>query len=490
MKEKMSKSHQSGVFENVIWKLGERLSTQLVSIVVSIVLARLLSPEDYGIISIVMIFIVLSEAFVTSGLGNSLIQKKEADNLDFSSLFWVGLFLSCLVYAILFVFAGYIAKFYNEPSLKYIIYVMGLRLPLAAFNSIQHAYLAKKMEFKKFFLVGLIGTGISGIIGITMALRGWKSWSLVAQYMTSSIMQTFLLFLVVEWKPQFVFSIKRVKNILPFGLKMMGVSLLDAGFNEMRSIVISAQYSPVDLAMYENGRKYPNLIANNVNASIGAVMFPAMSNQQDNRENIYSLMKRSINVSMFFMVPILLGFMAVAERFVTVVLTEKWEECIPYIHITCVMCLFYPIHTVNIQALNSIGQSGKTLFLEVIKKIGSIVILIVTMSKGVIWIAMGAMILSLLTTFINGVYSKKYFDYTVLAQLKDSLRTIIAGVIMFFIVKNVDCILALNGVVCLFVDIVVGLFVYVILAYILKIVAMKTMVQKFKSFLKRRYDCA
>lgn len=478
-------SSHAGVFENVIWKFGERISAQLVSIIVSIVLARILSPEDYGIISIVMIIITLCEAFVTNGLGNALIQKKNADKLDFNTIFWFGFFLSVVIYIALFFCAVPISCFYEENSLVWIIRVMGLRIALASLNSIQHAYLAKKMQFKKFFLVGLIGTVASGIIGIYMAYAGFKSWALVAQYMSASIISTILLFFIVDWHPAFCFSVARLKILLPFGLKMMGVSLLDAGFNEIRSIVISAKYSSVDLAMYENGRKYPNIIANNVNASLGSVMFPAMSNRQSDRTKIKALMKSSNTMSMFIIAPAMLGFMAVAERFVYVVLTSKWLECVPYIYCTCVMCLFYPIHTINIQALNAIGESGKTLILEIIKKTASIVILLVTMKYGVLWIALGAMIFSLITTLINGVYSKHYFDYSVFAQLKDVLSILVSSAIVFVTIRTLDSFLQLPGIISLFLDVLVGVIVYVCLSWVFKIDAFKVILLKVKKILNK-----
>jgi len=252
-------------------------------------------------------------------------------------------------------------------------------------------------------------------------------------------------------------------SLLPFGLKMMLTALLDTGFNELRSIVISAKYTTVDLAMYENGRKYPNLISTNLNASIGSVMFPAMSKQQADLDSIKLLMKKSMTMSMFLMAPAILGFMAIADRFVLVVLTEKWLPSVPYIYCTCVMCLFYPIHTVNIQALNSIGRSERTLLLEAIKKVLSISVLIATMFFGVFWIAVGAMVVSLLSTIINATYSKKYFNYSILEQLRDVFKTLCSALVMFAIVFFADSIINTVGWLQLIVDIAIGVVSYVVI---------------------------
>ena len=254
--------------------------------------------------------------------------------------------------------------------------------------------------------------------------------------------------------------------MLPFGLKIMGTTLLDTIFNEIRSVIISAKYSPQDLAIYDNGRKYPNLIVTNINTSIGSVMLPVMSKEQDDRESIKTTMRKSIEVSCFLVSPMLLGFIACSRRFVSVVLTSKWNGCIPYICITCVMCLFYPIHTINIQALNSIGQSGKTLRLEVVKKLLNIGILLLTMPFGVIWIAIGAMIVSLVSTYINSIYSKKYFDYSFMNQLLDMLPSIILSSVMATCVFVFDYTVHLNEIIMLLGDIILGISIYLMSACI------------------------
>ncbi len=474
---------------SLVWKFGERMTAQLVSTVVAIILARILTPNDYGIVAIVNIIITICNAFVSGGLGNSLIQKKNADELDFSSMFFFSLGLSGVLYGMVFLLAKPIAVFYNNEILVGIIRVMGLRLPFAAVNSIQQAYISRKMQFRKFFVATLFGTIVSAFVGISMAISGFGSWALVFQYLTNVIIDTTVLFFVGGWRPRLSFSLRRVKELLPFGLKVMGTTLLDTIFNEIRSVIISAKYSPQDLAMYDNGRKYPNLIVTNVNTSIGSVMFPVMSKEQDNRDRIKMTMKRSIEVSCFLVAPMLLGFMACAHRFVSVILTSKWNSCVPYIWITCVMCLFYPIHTINIQALNAIGQSGKTLRLEVIKKVLNIIILLATMQFGVVWIALGAMIVSLASTYINAMFSKEYFGYSFLNQLIDMAPSLLLSVVMAGCVFLFDCKINLNEVLMLFLDILLGIGVYLVGACVFHNKALYILIGKIKPILalvKRR----
>lgn len=484
MPENMDKGN--GTLESLVWKFGERISAQLVSTIVTIILARILTPSDYGVIAIVTIIITFCNAFVSGGLGNSLIQKKNADELDFSSIFYFGMAISALLYLIMFFFAIPISSFYNNEQLVAIIRVMALRLPFAAANSVQQAYISKKMQFKKFFLSTLFGTIVSAFVGITMALYGFGAWALVFQYLTNVIIDTTVLFIVGGWKPKCIFSLNRVCQLLPFGIKIMGATLLDTLFNELRSVIISAGYSTTDLALYENGRKYPNLLVTNINTSIGSVMFPVMAREQDDRKRIKCTMKTSIKLSCFLLSPLLLGLFACAHRFVTVVLTSKWDGCVPYIWITCVMCLFYPIHTINLQALNAVGESGKNLRLEIVKKILNITVLFLTMTFGVIWIAVGAMAVSLISTYINAVFSKKLFDYSFREQMKDIFPSLALATIMALAVMLFDTYVKLDNVLLLLLDVILGSGIYIIGAIVLKIDALKMLTEKIAIIVRKK----
>ena len=473
----------SSTLSNVLWKFGERITAQFVSTIVAIILARLLYPEDYGVVTIVTIFISLFNALVTGGLGNALIQKEDADALDFSSMFYFSLAFSLIIYAGVFFSAGMLARIYRNAELILITRVMGLRIPIAAVNSIQHSYLARQMQFKKFFLATLGGTVVSAFVGIFLAYAGYGAWALVGQYLTNVFVDTLVLFICGGWKPKWAFDWQRVKAMLPFGIRMMGAAVLDTGFNELRSIIISLRYSPTDLALYDNGKKYPNLLVVNINASINAVMFPVMSRVQSDSEALKMAMKKAIRISTYALAPILLGLFAVSEEFVEVVLTDKWLTCVPFIRITCIMCLFYPIHTVNIQALNALGKSDVVLKLEIIKKGLSIIVLLISMCFGVMGIALGAMGVSLLSTYINAAYGKRVVGYSFVSQMKD------IGISLFIATLMASCVFVLNYVVAgnkllmLLVDIVVGGLVYLGLSVVLNVPELKYLVGKCKVML-------
>ena len=281
-------SKKNGLLENFIWKLAERFSAQLISTVVSIVLARLLAPEDYGVVSIVMIFITLANVFVSDGFGSALIQKKNANALDFFSVLYFNLAFSCVLYAILFFAAPYVSAFYGDgyELLNPILKLLGLRIILTAVNSVQQAYIAKKMIFRKLFISTIFGTVASAVVGLIMAYSGYGVWALVAQYLVNVSVNTLTLFFVIKKKPRFIFSFSSLKALFPFGARILGKGLLTTGFEELRALIIGKVYSSADLAYYDKGKNFPVLIVGNVNSSIGAVLFPKMSKEQDNKERL------------------------------------------------------------------------------------------------------------------------------------------------------------------------------------------------------------
>lgn len=479
----MKSNSSTSTTANLFWKFAERISAQLVSTVVSIVLARILCPDDYGVVSIVTILITLCNAFVVGGLGNTLIQRKDADELDFSSVFYASMALSAIIYVCVYAGAVPISKIYGNRQLIWIIRVMAIRIPIAAINSIQQAYISRQMKFKKFFIATLFGTIVSAVVGIGLALKGAGPWALVGQYLTNVTIDTIVLFFVGGWTPKWMFSLSRLKSMLPFGMRMMLTTLLDSIFTEIRGFVISLKYSPTDLAVYDNGGKYPNLLVNNINTSIGSVMFPVMAKEQHDPTLIKATMKKSIRTSSFLLAPMLMGFFAVANRFISVLLTDKWLPSAPYLRITCIMCLFYPIHTINSQALNAIGESGKTLKLEVIKKILNITILLVSMNYGVMGIALGSMIVSLISTYINAVYSKQYFDYSFIEQMKDISMSIGLSVFMTVVIILLDHSLKMSGIISLAIEIALGGILYFVGAVIFRMPELKILLQYAKKII-------
>ncbi len=462
-------SKENSLIGNLAWKFAERISAQLISTIVSIILARLLDPEHYGVISIVLIFITLANVFVSDGLGSALIQKKGATAKDFFSVLYFNIGLSCLLYIILYVCAPLISNFYGSgyEILTPVLRVLGLRIILTAVNSVQQAYVSKKMIFRKFFISTLGGTISSAIVGISMAYAGYGVWALVAQYLTSTFVSTLTLSLALKKKPQFIFSINSIKELFPYGVRILGTGLLITGYQELRALIIGKVYSSSDLAYYDKGRQFPNLIVTNINSSIGAVLFPKMSQEQDDNERIKATTRNSIRFSAYVMCPMMLGLAAVAESFVRLILTEKWMPCVPLLQLFCIIFLFQPIHTANMQAIKAIGRSDVYLILEIVKKVIELIVLLLVMRISVDAIVVGMAVCTTLFVFVNAYPNKKLLNYNIREQLLDLAPSVVMSVMMFICVYAMNYI-SMNGWVKMLLQCFVGVVIYVVLSVITK----------------------
>lgn len=461
--------NQSSAIKNIIWKFSERIAAQLVTFAVSIILARLLSPEDYGIVSIVTIFIAIANVFVSDGFGTALIQKKDSDSLDFSSVLFFNIAISILLYAILYIVSPWISNFYGDgyEILTPVFRVLGLRIIVIGVNSVQQAYISKNMQFKKFFWATLIGTILSAIIGISMALMGYGVWALVAQYLTNTFVNTVVLFFVAKLKIIPQISFLRLKNLISYGYKILLSKLLITGFQEMRALIIGKLYSSADLAYYDKGKQIPNILVTNIDTSIGAVLFPKLANDQDDVTRIKTNTQRSVRLSSYIMSPLMLGLLVVSESLVKILLTDKWIACVPFMQFFAFLYLFQPIHTANLQAIKAIGQSGIFLKLEIIKKSLEVIVLLFTMWYGVLAIIIGECILTVLFIFVNGMPNTKLIGYALKEQFRDIFSPILMALIMMVIIFPFYLIFD-NPIVQLIAQVFVGAFVYILLSIVCK----------------------
>lgn len=447
------------VFRGLFWKFGERITAQMISLFVSIILARLLLPSDYGAVALVMVFINIADVFVSGGMGSALIQKKKVDNVDFSSVFYVNIMLSFLIYAVLFISAPYIAVFYDMPVLSKVLRVLGIRIPIAAINSIQQAYVSRNMLFKRFFYATLLGTLVSGFAGVFMAYRGFGVWALVMQYMINSCTDTLVLWVTVKWRPELKYSWKKAKDLISYGWKLLVSGLLDTGYNELRSLLIGRLYSPSELAFYNQGDKYPKIIVININSSIGSVLFPAISQYQDDRERVKSMTRRSIQVSSYLMWPLLFGIAVTAEPLVRLILTEKWLPCVPFLRIFCFSYGLWPVHTANLQALNAMGRSDLFLKLEVIKKILGISVLMISLHMGPLAIAWSLLMTGIMATFINSAPNRKILKYSYKEQFMDLMPSFFLSFFMALLIYPVSF-MELPDLFLIFLQTVIGAVIY------------------------------
>lgn len=453
---------------NLSWKFAERIASQLVSFVVSIVLARILEPSDYGSIAMVMIFVTLSNVFVEGGFSSALIQKKDADKLDFSTVFYFSIVFSIFLYVILFFVAPYISRFYGDgyEILTPVLRVIGLQIIVYGANSVQQAYVSKKMMFKKFFWATLIGTIVSACIGLAMAYLGFGIWSLVGQQMAMVITNTIVLYLVTRKLPGLMFSFQRLKGLFSYGAKILGASLLVSFFLDLRSLIIGKLYSAKDLAFFDRGRQFPNLIVTNINSSVGAVLFPKMSQEQDDKIRVKQLCRNSIRFSSFVMMPLMMGMAVCAEPLIRVLLTDKWIESVPFLRLFCIIYMFYPIHTANMQAIKAIGKSETFLVLEIIKKLLELISLLLVMKISVMAIAINMAVLTTLFTFINAYPNIKYLDYSFKEQMNDMLPSLLLSTIMAILVYGIGLILPISDLGVLIIQVLFGIAFYSTLSYL------------------------
>lgn len=472
------------VISNFIWRFAERCGAQLVTFIVSIVLARILAPEDYGTIALVTVFTTILQVFVDSGLGTALIQKKNADDLDFSSVFYFNFVVCLVLYAAMFMAAPVIAKFYGDVTLTPIIRVISLTIVISGVKGIQQAYVSKNMLFKRFFFSTIGGTIFSASIGIGLAKAGYGVWALVAQQLSNATVDTVILWITVRWRPRKNFSWERLKGLLSFGWKLLVSSLLDTCYNNLRNLIIGKMYSPSDLAFYNQGDKFPKLIVTNINTSIDSVLLPTMSSAQDDRERVKNMTRRAIKTSTYVMAPLMMGLAFCATPIVKLVLTDKWLPCVPFLRIFCITYMFWPVHTANLNAINAMGRSDWFLRLEIIKKIMGMAILLSTMWFGVMAMAYSLLLSSVLSQIINSWPNRKLLGYGYLEQVRDFAPGILLAVAMGICVYLIGYI-SLPTIVTLGIQILAGATFYIGISAILKLEEFEYLLGMIKSFLNR-----
>lgn len=461
-------SNKKSVTGGFAWTFAERFGAQAVSFVVSIVLARLLMPEDYGLIAIVLIFINILNAFVTSGLGASLIQKKDADEIDFSSAFHFNLLFSIFLYILIFISAPYVEDFFKIEDLCPVMRVIGLRIILTGINAVQKAHVSRNMQFKKFFFATLFGTVLSAVVGIGLAYNGFGVWALVAQYLTNTFVDTIVLWMTITWNPKMYFRWDRLKGLISYGWKLLASTLLSTVYVELNELVIGKAYSPGALAFYSRGKKFPAIFVTNINSAIETVMFPFLSSVQDDKDKLKEYTRHTLRMGSFFIFPLSICMAAASQNIVLTLLTEKWLDCVIFLQLSCISYALLPVNIINIQVIKAVGRSDIYLIIDVLKKIVGVALLLVSVKFGVIAIALAEVLSNILGMFINVYPNRKLINYETKQLLSDIIPNMLVSFFTGAIVYSVNY-LPLNSIIQLLLQIVVALVVYFALAYIFKL---------------------
>lgn len=456
------------VFSNLIWRFSERIGAKLISVVVNLILARILAPELYGTVAIVLVFTEILQVFVESGFGTALIQKKDADDLDFSSVFFFNLTMSVLLYVLLFAFAPLISRLYGRPELLKIIRVVGLILIIAGVRNVQQAYVSRNMLFKRFFFSTLGGTVVSAVVGIFMAVKGFGVWAYVTQYLLNNLVGTLILWFTVKWRPVARFSLERLKGLFSYGWKLLVSSLLNIVSDKLRPLIIGYRFSPADLSFYNEGLLFPNLIVDNVNSSIDSVLLPALSQQQDSAEQVKTMTRRAIQISSYIMWPLMIGLFVCAEPLVSLLLGQDWLPCVPFVRIFSLYYALFPIHTANLNAIKAMGRSDIFLRLEIVKRVLDLVFVVSTVFIGVRAMAYGLLIQGVLCLFINSYPNSKLCGYAFSQQLRDIIPAFLLAAAMGLLVWLIS-LAGFGSLVTLILQVLTGAVFYIAASVILKL---------------------
>ena len=475
------------VVTNLIWRLGERFGAKMVQFIVQMILAKMLAPEIWGTIGLILIFIEILQVFIESGLGNALIQKKDADDLDFSTVFYFNCVICGGAYLLMFFAAPLIAWFYKAPELTPAIRVMSLVLVVSGLKNVQQAYVSKNMLFKRFFFATLIGTITAAVVGIAMAYFGFGLWAIIAQNLINVTIDTCILWITVKWRPQKRFSFQRLKQLYSFGWKLFASSLMEVIYLKLRGLIIGRKYSKEDLAFYTYGEYFPQFITSILNSSIDSVLLPSMSSVQDSRENVKNMTRRAIKIGTYILMPFMVGIMVCAGPVVRIVLTEDWLPVIPYLRILCISYAFMPIHTANLNAIKAIGRSDIYLKLEIIKKFVDFASILATMFISVKAMVYGVLVASIISQVINAWPNKKLLGYSYLEQVADMIPQIIASAIMgavIYLINLVD----IHYILMLVIQVPLGVIVYIICSKLMHIDSFDYLLDVIKSLLNRKKE--
>lgn len=470
----MSDSLRSKTVKGVVWSSIERFSTQGVQFLIMIIMARLLTPKDYGLIGMLAIFLAVAQSLIDSGFSQALIRKQDRTDVDNSTVFYFNIVVSSALYLILFIAAPFVADFYNQPELTSVMRVVCLGVILNSLAVVQRALLTVRIDFKTQAKASLSAAVISGCIGIVLAYCGFGVWSLVVQQLLNLSVNTLLLWIFSKWRPIAVFSWKSFHELFAFGSKLLASGLLDTLYRNIYPIVIGKLFSASSLGHYTRAQHFSEFPSSNVTGIIQRVTYPILCGIQDETERLEAVYRKFLKLSAFIIFPLMIGMSAVARPFIDIVLGTQWGFCGQLLQIICFAMMWYPIHAINLNLLQVKGRSDLFLRLEIIKKILGITVLCITAPFGLVVMCYGQIFNSIVALVINTYYTGKLINVGFIRQMKDLLPTILLSLIMF------GAILLVNGFIeanmyRLVIGVLVGVIVYASGSYIFKFKELQTL---------------
>ena len=426
----MAESLKQKTVKGVGWSFADNIANQGITFLVGLVLARLITPEEYGLIGIILIFVAVFDSIVNCGFSNALIRKNDADDMDYNTVFIVNMVLSVVLFIAFFFSAQFIADFFGQPLLKPLTQAMGSIVIIHAFAIIQRTVLIKRIDFKTQTKASVISSVTSGVIGITMAFYGYGVWSLVAQQLSRALLNTVCLWIYSRWWPKLQFSWNSFRELFGFGWKLLVSSLIDTVWREIYQVVIGKCYAPATLGQYTRAHQFGSIFSSNLNTVIQRVSYPVLSSLQDDKERMKEGYRRVIKVTMLVTFVLMLGLAAISKPMIQVLVGDQWLVAAGFLPIICLRMMLYPLHALNLNMLQVQGRSDLFLKLEIIKKCVAVIPITLGIFVGIYWMIWGSVFTSMFAYYLNSYYSGKFLNYSILTQIKDILPSFGIAVVM------------------------------------------------------------
>lgn len=464
----MAESLRGKTLKGMIWSFAENFSLQGIQFIIGILLARVLSPSDYGMVGMLVIFTAVSQTLINSGFSTALVRKNNRTQTDLSTTFYFNIVVGFVLYFVLFFSGPLIADFYNTPLLSDLIKVSAISLILNSLCIVQQALFTIKMDFKTQAKISVIGALVTGAGGVTMAYTGFGVWSIVWPGVFGGAVRCILLWVWGKWRPTWEYSWKSFKELFGFGSKLLIAGIIASIYDNLYSIVIAKKFSASSLGYYSRAEGYSNLPATTISHTLHRVTFPLLCQIQDDNTRLQSTYRQLIALSAFIVFPIMIWGATLANPLITIMITDKWIECVPYLQILCISKMLYPIHILNNNLLQVKGRSDLFLKIDIAKKIVGVIVLIITARYGIIWMCIGILISYILFLFINTYYTGKLINIGLKQQLKDILPSYILSIsmggIIWVITKSLD-----SYTIQIIVGSIIGISYYISTAYIFKL---------------------
>lgn len=461
----MVESLKNKTLSGVIWSFTENFMLQIIQFVIGILMARILTPGDYGMVGMLSIFIAVSESLINSGFSNALTRKIDRTEVDFSTVFYFNIVVGILLYLIIFFAAPYIADFYHTPLLSDLTKIVALPLIFNSLCIVQQARLTIKMDFKTQAKISVVSSIISGVSGLIMAYSGLGVWTLAYSAVIGAVVRCVLMWILAHWHPLWSYSWKSFRELFSFGSKLLASGLIDTIYKNIYPIIIGRLFSAKDLGFYSRAQGYAALPSTTITGLLSRVTFPLLCEIQNDDERLSRIYRQLLRLSAFVVFPIMLGFVALAHPVIVTMITEKWEPCIPYLQVLCLSLMWYPIHALNLNLLQVKGRSDLFLRLEIIKKFVGLSLIFITFRFGILVMCMGSVCSSLLCLIINTYYTGKLIHVGFLLQMRDLLPTMLYAVSMAILVYCASILVDAYWL-KIIVGVGVGIIYYPLIAYI------------------------